>query len=380
MENEKVPGDKISALIGVSLIGSSVVLGGSSDAKQDTWVAMLVAMVVAFLLAWLYSSILRLHPGKNMFVIFSEVFGNVGGKIVSGLYVAYAIFLGARMFAIYDDFIHIVNLEATPIAAILLILVPLIAGLVKCGLKNMASCAKFLYVVIVLTVVTTLGLGFQFMKLDNIRPILSTKPDTMLEAIGIYLMLPMGEIVLSMAFFGEVDKKESPFRIFAKGILLGGTVLLVAILRNLLLVGAPTCRMLLFASYDAVGIISIGDFVTRISVVIGVNLTLAGGVKVSAFAYSASLGAAEIIGLKKLRKIAAPCCVLMAALSFTFFTDILTAVKFIKGIVLIGVPFQIVLPIVILIVGKIRLGKKKKGAAKKAAPAPPPIEASSESD
>lgn len=380
MENEKVPGGKISALIGVSMIGSSVVLGGSSDTKEDTWIAMLAAMAAALLLAWLYSSILRLHPGKNMFFIFSEVFGNIGGKIISGLYVVYAIFLGARIFAVFDDFIHIVNLEITPIAAILIISVPLIAGLVKCGLKNMASCAKFLYLVIVLIVSSTLVLGFRFMNLDNIRPILAAKPGTMIQTIWVYLTLPMGEIVLYMAFFGEVDKKESPFPIFAKGILLGGTVLLVAILRNLLLLGAPTCRLLLFASYSATGIISAGDFITRISVVIGVNLTLAGVIKISSFAYPACLGVSEIIGIKKFRKLAAPCCAFMAALSFTFYTNILTVIDFIKDFPYLSAPFQIILPVIILIVGKIKLAKKKKGAAKKAAPAPPPIETGGESD
>jgi spore germination protein KB len=124
-------------------------MGDTGDAKQDSWIAMAAATGAALLLAWLYSAVLRLHPGKNMFDIFVDVFGNIGGKIVCGLYVIYTVYLGARIFALFDNFIRIVNLDATPTAAILLISVPLIAGLVKCGLKNMGSCAKFLFILLV---------------------------------------------------------------------------------------------------------------------------------------------------------------------------------------------------------------------------------------
>ena len=368
MDNKKVPGAKISSLIAIHLIASSLALGDTGDAKQDSWIAMAAATGAAFLLVWLYSAVLRLHPGKNMFDIFVEVFGNVGGKIVCGLYAAYAIYLGARIFALFDNFIRIVNLDATPTAAILLVSVPLIAGFVKCGLKNMGSCAKFLFILLVLMTGTTIALGAHFMDFGNIRPVLGTGAGTLFGTTASYLTLPLGEIVLSMSFFGEVDRKESPFRILAKGVLFGGIFLTVILLRNILLLGAPTCRLFLFASYDAVGIISVGDFVTRISVFIGVEQTLTGVVKLSSFGYSATQGVSKILGLKKFLQPAAPCCALMAALSLTLYSNILTELNFEKYVSLIAIPFQLIFPVVTLIVGRIRQGGRKKDAAKKAAP------------
>ena len=141
------------------------------------------------------------------------------------------------------------------------------------------------------------------------------------------------------------------------------------LLRNVLLLGAPTCRMFLFASYDAVGIISVGDFVTRISVFIGVELTLTAVGKICVFVYAATQGVSKILGLRKFLQPAAPCCTLMAAFSLALYTNILSEVDFQKYVSLLGIPFQILLPVVVLIVGKVRQGKKKKGAAKKAAPA-----------
>lgn len=366
MNSEKVPGAKISSLMALLLIGSSVSLGASGEAKQDSWISMAIATGGGLLLAWLYSAVLRLHPGKNMYDIFVEVFGNVGGKIVCGLYALYAAYLGARIFAVYDNFIRIVNLDVTPTSAILLLSVPLIAGLVKCGLKNMANCSKPLFLIVVVLTGITMFLGLNFMDLANIKPILAASPKALMSTSFEYLTLPLGESVLCMSFFGEVDQKESPFRILAGGVLLGGGLLVVIILRNLLLLGAPTTSLFLFTSYDAVGIISVGDFVTRISVFIGVELTLTGVAKISVFTYSASVGVAKTLGIKKYLQPAAPCCALMAAVSMTLYSNILSEFTFEKYVSLIGIPFQIVLPAAVLITGKIRQrGKKKKKAAVK---------------
>lgn len=366
MNGDKIPGAKISSLMALLLIGSSVSLGASGEAKQDSWISMVIATAGAILLVWLYSAVLRLHPGKNMYDIFVEVFGNVGGKIVCALYALYAAYLGARIFAVYDNFIRIVNLDVTPTSAILLLSVPLIAGLVKCGLKNMANCSKPFFLVVVVLIAVTMFLGLNFMDIGNIKPILAASPKALLSTSFDYLTLPLGETVLCMSFFGEVDQKESPFRILGGGVALGGGLLAIIILRNLLLLGAPTTSLFLFTSYDAVGIISVGDFVKRISVFIGVELTLTGVAKISVFTYTASVGFSKTLGIKKYLQLAAPCCALMAAVSMTLYSNILTEFAFEKYISMIGIPFQILLPAAVLITGKIRQrGKKKKKAAVK---------------
>lgn len=380
MDSKKVPGSKISSLMALLIIASSVSIGSGGAAKQDSWIAMAFATGAALLLAWLYSAVLRLRPGKNLFDISEEIFGKIGGKIISGLYAVYAVYLGARIFAIYDNFIRVVNLDATPLVAILLFSVPLIAGTTKCGLKTLGSCAKFVFIISVVLTAATLVLGLRFMDFGNIKPILATDPMVMFKTTAFYLTLPLGESVLFLSCFGEIDKKESPFKILAKGILLGGLFLIAIILRNILLLGAPTCRLFVFTSYDAVGIISLGDFVTRISVIIGVELTLTAVTKLCVFVYTATQGVSKVLGLKKFLQPAAPCCALMAALSLTLYTNVLTEINFEKYICLIDIPFQIILPVVILIVGKVRLGKQKKGAAKKAAPSAPPAVERAESD
>lgn len=369
MGNKKVPGAKISCVIALHLIGSSLVLGSGNEARQDTWITMIIGIGLAVLLCWLYSAVLRLHPGKNMFDIFIEVCGNVLGKILCGIYVVYAIFVGSQVFRIFDEFIQLVNLPQTPQIAILLMSVPLIVFQVKTGLKNMGSTAKFMIPILYFFVLSTFFLGIRYMNIENLQPALDSTPRELFLGIVGTLTLPFGELVICMSFFGEIDQKEHPFKILLNGVLLGGLILLVAALRNLLILGPSTSRLFLFASYDAVGVISIGDFITRISVLIGINLVLAAILKISTFLYAASVGISKILNIKTYLQPAASCGVLMATLGFTLYDNVLTGIDFIKYLPVLSIPVQIIIPLIILIVGKI---KKKSVRKKKAAKAKQP--------
>ncbi|MCI1981674.1 MAG: endospore germination permease [Oscillospiraceae bacterium] len=364
MKNQKVPGKKITAIIALYLIGSSLVESSvSGAARQDSWFCVLLATGLALLLAWLYSSILRLHPGKGLFDIAVETLGAILGKIVCAIFVLYAVYLAAQIIRVFEEFVHLVNLPETPEIAMLIFTVPLVAWQVRSGLNNMASVSAFLLPFLILFAVTTFMLGMKFMDPENIRPILSAKPTQMLKATIGVLALPYGETILCTSFFGEVDQKESPFKIMAFGILIAGAVLVMARLRNLLILGSATVQMYLFPSYDAVGVISLGDFVTRISVLIGVNLVLAGIIKVSAYLYSATLGISRILEIRDFLSPAVSCCLLVAGISGILYSNILDGMEFINIMPYYSVWFQIFLPAVILIAGKLK--KKTAGGKKK---------------
>lgn len=368
MNTKKVPGSRITALIALQIIGSSLVIGSGTEARQDSWLTMLFALAAAMLMVWMYSAILRLSPGKGFFDIAMETFGGVGGKIYIGFYFFYAVFLGAMVFRVADDFIQLVNLPQSPEVAMLLFSVPLIALQIRFGgLKNLSSCAKFVLPIVLIFVGSMFILGLRFMDVGNIQPILGSGAVKLSLGTLRMLAVPLGETVLCLPFFGEIDPKEKPFRILAVGVLVGGVTLAFSLLRNLLMLGPQVCGMYIFASYDAVGVISVGEFITRISVLIGINLVLASVAKLGTFVYSATLGISKILGLKDSRRLAAPCTLLMAALSFTLYDSLLAGSETIQFLPLFSVPFQFLLPLVLLACGKAKKRAKRRRAAPPAA-------------
>lgn len=360
-------GSQISALVALQVIGSSLALGSGDNARQDSWLSALFAVGLAVPVVWMYAAIFRLSPGKGFFDIVMDTFGQVGGRIFCGVYLLYAVFLGAQVFRILDEFIQLVNLPRTPQIAILAFSVPLVTLQVRCGLKNLASCAKFLLPIVLIFMVVMILLGLPFMDPTNILPIFGSGAEAVAQGTFYNFSLSLGETVLCLPLFEEVEASGKPFYILLKGAVVGGLTIMVITLRNILLLGAPVCHLYLFASYDAVGIISVGEFITRISVLIGINMVLAASAKVSVAVYSATLGVSKILGLRRPLQPAAPCAVLMAALSYTLYRSIITGMSMRPYLPYVSFPFQIFLPLLLLICGKIRKAgrSRKKTAAPK---------------
>jgi len=365
---KKISGSQLSALVALQITGSSIALGSGDDAMQDSWIAALFAVVIAVPVMWMYASILRLSPGRSYFGIAEETFGKVGGKIFTGLYICYAVFLGAQVFRVLDEFIQLVNLPRTPQVIILAFSVPLVAVQIRCGPKNVASCAKFLLPIILIFLGIMFILGLPFMDPQNIRPVFGAGTKAIMTGAFYNFSLSMGETVLCLPFFEETEPSVKPFRILLNGVILGGINLAIITFRNLLLLGAPVCQMYLFASYDAVGVISVGEFITRISVLIGINMVLTATSKISVALYSATVGVSRILGLHDTLRPAASCATLMAALSYILYSTLLSGMSMRRYLPFTNMPFQLLLPLLLLICGKI-----KKKNAKKHAKAPAPL-------
>jgi spore germination protein KB len=372
MKSEKVPGKLILPCIGMDICASSLALTSSRTAGNDSWIALLIALGLSLLLVWLYSEILLLHPGKGLYDILLEIFGNVWGKIFCVIYAAYGLFLGSEVVRVLNEFIQLVNLPNTPQLAILMLMIPLIVWQVRSGFHNIANCARFLYPFLLLFVVSSFLLGTKFMNVHNLQPVLGTGLENVTKTTLTDLMIPLGHIVLAMVPFAEMRQEEKPFPLFAKGIFLGGLLLLPIILRDLLILGAPMSRMYPFSSYDAVNVISVGDFITSIAVLVGINLALASEIKISLSVYTGALGVAKVLGLKNQLQPAAPCCLVMAAVGYLLYDNLLTGLDFLTYIPFYSFPFEVLLPLLILIVGKAKQAGKKKKRATGGKPAVPP--------
>ena len=115
MSNQAVTGRHLKYAIALFLVGSSLV--GSStagDSGNDSWIAMIIATAAVIPLLLMYSAILRLYPGENLYAIAMHVFGRVGGTVVSIVYIFYALHLGALVLNIFAEFVHVVNMPDTP--------------------------------------------------------------------------------------------------------------------------------------------------------------------------------------------------------------------------------------------------------------------------
>ncbi|WP_326974902.1 GerAB/ArcD/ProY family transporter [Caproicibacter sp. BJN0012] len=362
MNRKDISGKQMQSTVALFLMGSSVISSGSNSAKQDTWITVLIAVALMIPFAWIHAEILKLYPGQNFFCIILRTLGRPVGLIVCMLYVFYFIILGAQVLRTFFEFIHIGNMIETPMIAIAVIIMATVVFVLSKRLYVLARVGRFVLPVLYLTIFMTIVLSFKYMTLNNLKPILHTKLPDFLNGILNSFVLPYGELIVCVPMFGAMNRKEKLFPTMVKGILLAFVFLFTAMMRNILVLGY-SASVSLFPSYECVSVIRIGAFFTRIEIVIGINLVLAGFIKLGVLVFSSCEGVTRLFGLKDYEPLIAPFSLLILTLSLLLHSDTAQVFNFIKIYPVIALPFQVLLPILILIVGKIhkKMEMKKGG-------------------
>lgn len=362
MINNRISGRQFIYMIILFLLGSNLVMGILSDAKQDSWLANLTGILLAVPMAFAYARIQQLHPGKNLFDIVIDLFGRALGKIIILLYALYAIHLGSGVLRTISEFIQISNMPETPQIMTLSVFTLLCIWLVKSGIETMGRISKAAFFIILISVSITLILSAKDMDFNSIRPIFATDFSVFVDSSTTAFALPFAEIVLFTVLYSAVDRKENPYKLYVSGLCAAGLMLVVISLRNLFVLGVPAALTYTFPSYQAVSMITIGDFFTRIEVLIGLNLVLSGLLKVCVCLFSASSGLAKLLNLDDHRSTAAPVGAIMAMLAVIMFSNSIEITDWLKVYKYFALPFQVILPLVILVTAEIKMRIRNLGS------------------
>lgn len=363
MSNQAITGRHLKYALALFLVGSSLVGSGvTEEAGNDSWIAMIIGIAGVMPLLFLYNGILRLYPGENLYQIAMHVFGRVGGTVVGAVYIFYAIHLGALVLNIFAEFVHVMNMPDTPKLAIeWFLILPCIFGVYR-GTAVMGRVARFLFPLVVFAVLATDLLALRDANFSNLQPILGTGMGKMSLAVLNIITLPAGEAVVFTTFF-NVNPKENYRKILISGVLMGMVILLVANLRNLLLLGVGGVKLFPYTSYSAVSILGIGDFFTRMEVIIGINLMIGGFYKVIGCSFSAAIGMASIFRRGEYKYFAVPVCLLILIFAQTMFQNSTEALEFVKSYKYYVLGYQLFLPAAILITGTIKKHRQQAAQA-----------------
>lgn len=354
MEKNMMTGKQMKYVIAFFLIGSSLVQGTTSNAGQDSWITIILAVISVIPLIFVYNAILRLYPGNNLYDILIKIFGKIVGRIFCLIYTFYAVHLGSLVMNIFAEFVHIVGMPETPRIFITCWMLSVCIYMAYKGLSNIGRISKFLYSILVASVIITVLASIQNIDFNYIKPILNTKIPILLNTSFNAFALPYAEMIIFTTLFSSIKPKENYKKIFFHGLLLGSIILLIANIRNILTLGPISVKTYPFASYESISLIAIGEFFTRIEVIIGIDLLLAGFIKVCVCCYSSAIGMAKILNVSEYKYLVVPCVLLMIMLVGMSFENSIETFEFIEYYKYYVLSYQVILPIIILIAGKIK--------------------------
>ena len=359
MQKEMISMRQAVCIIVLFLFGSSLIMGVSSKAAQDSWISLLLAPVLAIPMILIYARIMKAFPEKDFFEIAEMLLGKIAGKIVIALMTWYAIHLCALVLRNFSEFIEIAVMPETPQLPITIAMILVVVYMAKSGIETLGKWSIFMLPVTVLVVILTVLLSINKMDFTNIMPIMEHDFGAIVSGSYQLFTFPYAETVLFLCIACAINKNDSPYKLYMYPILIGTVMLLFVILRNNFILGPALVGAEYFPSYTAVRVINIGDFFARVEGSIAMNFILAGIIKLTVCLMAASKGIARLFGIQNYREVLLPVSLLIVALGVIVYKNVMEMFDFLEVYQYYTIPFQIIIPLIIWIMAEIKMRRKR---------------------
>ena len=356
MKKEIIPIRQGIYIIIMFFTGSFVLAGTGIQAKQDVWISIILTTIVSIPILYVYSKLLTTYPGKDIYEIFIEVFGKITGRIISLLFVWYTFHLGALIIRNYSEYINIVAFPETPQMVSVFFIGLLCIWMSKAGVEVLGRWSSFVAPFILFILIITISLSLTNADYGYIKPVLYNGISPVISTSISFLSFPFLEVVIYTAIFNTLVDNKKTFKVFLTSTIIGSTILLLILLRNILVLGPNIINDIFFPAVLAVEVINIGVFIQRIEVVVSIVFILGAYVRISSCLLATSIGVTKVLGLDNRNYLIAPLGFLMMCMSILVYNSTMEMFEWLrKYYTYYALPFQVVLPVITLIVAKIKI-------------------------
>ncbi|WML53027.1 endospore germination permease [Neobacillus sp. PS3-12] len=360
MRNEKITNKEAICLLMIFILGSTYILGTGTESKQDAWISVIFGLFMSLPILIIFSRIMSLYPEKGLFEIIEETFGKVAGKVFILLYIWYSFHLGALVVRNFGEFINTVAMPETPKFVPMFCLVMVAIPAVKSGIEVLARTSAYLLPVILLIILIVQLLGFPLLDFNNIKPIFNNGWQLILKGGASTFAFPFAETVLFIGIFSSLKTKKSLYKVFLLGTAIAGFLLVIITLRNILILG-PVETKFYFPAHVAVSRIRIGDYFERLELTVAVIFVVGVFIKLSICLLVACKGIAHLFHLDDYRSIVIQTGLLMLYFSYCLYYSIMEMGEWaFKVYFYYAFPFQVILPMIILVIGEIKQRRRRK--------------------
>lgn len=360
MNKEVITNKQAVFLVGIFIIGTTIIMSGREVAHQDLWISILVAISSFMPMIFVYSAILSFFPGKNLYEVLEISFGKTIGKVISLLFIIYFLYLGTLVLRNITEFIQTTLMPQTPQYYSALWFLLISVYMVSCGIEVFARWSNLVFVFIIILILISMVPSVKHYNFENMLPILYKGWKPIFQSSFSMFTFPFGETVTFLAIFHTLKNGKKVWIPYSIGILIAGGLILIVSVRNMLLLGFPLTNDVYFPSYYASSLITIGNFVEGIEMFSAIILVVAGLAKLSTCIFAICIGLGSVFDSKGYSKFTIPMGILLLISSQVIFSNTMEMTENIKFYKYHAFPFQVILPLIILLFG----WRKKKRLSK----------------
>ncbi|MBX4267948.1 GerAB/ArcD/ProY family transporter [Clostridium estertheticum] len=354
MKNEAISERQGIILIILFLLGNSLLVGSGNPANKDAWLAIIIAISWSIILFLIFSRILSLYPGKDLFDILPIVMGKFLGKIISILMIWFAFHTGLLIIRIISEFTNILVFPDTPVVIPMIFFTILLISSLNAGIEVLGRWAEFFSYIVILIVLIVPLLSITQMDINRLKPLLDNGLSPLLNGAFSSFSFPFGEVVIFTMVFSNISKIKNYKKIFMVGLFVGGGLIVLTVLRNILVLGSESVSSVYFASSMAVSLIRLG-FLQRLELTVIIVFLVCIFVKVSICTFAVCNGISKVFGFDDYKFIVTPIVLLMLNISFFIYRHTMEMAFFTYNIwQYYAFPFEVIIPLVVFIRAEIK--------------------------
>lgn len=284
----------------ISFIMGSTLLITMIDgiASQDTWIVVILGFAVSIPFLLIYSHLAKRFPGKNLIQMNDIIFGKAIGKIISLVYVT--CFFLVLTFNISDvsSFYTGYVMPDTPKMVFIVIFTLVCAFAVQRGVAAIAKVSLLTTVLTIGAVILTTLMLIGNMDFSNFLPVLDEPVIRYVQATQITVEIPYLEVVSLLMVAPLIKDNRKLTRSWILGVAVAALLFLTIVVRDTAVLGGAS-GILGDNSFEAIRLIDIEGFLTRIELLIALNYTTSLFIKNSVLYYATLSGISQLLGIER---------------------------------------------------------------------------------
>lgn len=360
---------QLFALIMLFEVGSTTLFALGIDAKQDSWIVILVSMLTGLILLWIYTELQKHFPRQNLAEIITTLLGKVLGGPLVIFYALYFIYISTRNLRDFGELVVTTFLPETPLIVVLIIFMLIVFYILFLGLEVLGRTAELMFPVVVFFIISTYLMITMSGQVDikQLTPVLENGMKPVLKAaFPLVVTFPFGEMVVFLMYWCYLNSKQAIRKISFLAVSISGLILTISAIIIVSVLGVDYASISTIPLLEVIKLINIADFLTNLDA-IGVAIIIIGGFfKMTIFSYGGILMLTTLFKIKDKRWM-----ILLVGI-FTIWLSIVFEPNYPFHIWLglevttkyIHIPFQIIMPTLLLIIGWLKKSSNKISSTK----------------
>ena len=293
--NERIKTSQLMMLIITFVMGSTLLITlVDGISAQGTWVVMVAAFVLSVPFLLVYISLAKRFPGKSLIEINDIIFGRVAGKAISIIYLLFFFLLLTFNTADLSSFYTGYIIPEAPQMAFIVPVLLVCAFTVKRGLSALVRVSVVTTIFTVATVVLMTLLLIGNMDFSNFLPVFDKPAIKYIQATQTVAELPILELVAMLMVTPMLRDNKKLTRWWMGGVGVAMIMFVTIAARDTAVLGAAS-NILGENSYEAIRLVNIGEFLTRIELLIAITYTALLFVKTALLYYVTATALSQLL-------------------------------------------------------------------------------------